>query len=513
MLHTAVAAFLDSVTEREFDPTILALLAEQGFHDIHFIHGSFEFGKDIIAKRMDPATGVTAQYAIQSKAGDMSQADWRAVRPQLEEAEYNTRGHPNYDPNLPRAAVLLLTGRLKGAAATDAQEFAQTIARRGIARLEFWDQEYLTGWLVSRPDLAILSLGEQQELQSLLTDIRSGAIDEPALERFSRRWIESGTASTAAIEGAILVNALREQGRLDLAALCAIHQFRGACMRETGGTTSPHAESARRLFVAIAMLLLHAVEPLLDDPMALARIDLHPASLVSYAVAALRSAELLALAALVTDSDEERARLSDAVLTLTLTHPGAARPVSDQFAVSLIPITLLVHRAIPARAADFLKKVAKWLMDRHDPERGGLGLGNITEKPPHVVERLLGGYLAVTNVPRSQSSYVLTVLLDLCLALGENRLFNDVLADAQSFRITPCTTTVGSKTETFRRGGGPVHPVPYLDYGPERGTASQPPSNVCWSATDVLLLVASCRSRHYIPSWSAANDNSPVSEH
>jgi len=92
VLRVAVGNFLDSLTEREFDAPLLAILAAQGFTDIHFIHGGFEFGKDVIAKKIDAETGELRQYAIQSKAGDINQAGWREVRPQLDECEYNTRG-------------------------------------------------------------------------------------------------------------------------------------------------------------------------------------------------------------------------------------------------------------------------------------------------------------------------------------------------------------------------------------------------------------------------------------
>ena len=51
MLDDAVDSYLDSVTERAFDEPLLALLRAQGFVDIHLVHGGFEFGKDVIAKR------------------------------------------------------------------------------------------------------------------------------------------------------------------------------------------------------------------------------------------------------------------------------------------------------------------------------------------------------------------------------------------------------------------------------------------------------------------------------
>lgn len=48
--------------------------------------------------------------------------EWRAVRPQLAECEYNALGHPSFDASLPRVAVLVTTGRLKGSAPADATD-------------------------------------------------------------------------------------------------------------------------------------------------------------------------------------------------------------------------------------------------------------------------------------------------------------------------------------------------------------------------------------------------------
>jgi hypothetical protein len=54
VLRDVVAGFLDTVTEREFDGPLIALLAARGFTDVHFLHGAFEFGKDFIAKGPKP---------------------------------------------------------------------------------------------------------------------------------------------------------------------------------------------------------------------------------------------------------------------------------------------------------------------------------------------------------------------------------------------------------------------------------------------------------------------------
>ena len=58
MLRDVVGNFLETLTEREFDGPLVAILSTRGFTDVHFIHGAFEFGKDVVAKKADPNTGV-----------------------------------------------------------------------------------------------------------------------------------------------------------------------------------------------------------------------------------------------------------------------------------------------------------------------------------------------------------------------------------------------------------------------------------------------------------------------
>ena len=82
MLAAAIGNYIDSLTEREFDTPFIALLRLHGFTFIHFLHRSFEFGKDFIAKLKKD--GVEYQYAFQTKAGDLGLSDWRACRGQID---------------------------------------------------------------------------------------------------------------------------------------------------------------------------------------------------------------------------------------------------------------------------------------------------------------------------------------------------------------------------------------------------------------------------------------------
>jgi hypothetical protein len=109
LLDDVVGSFLDSVGEREFDAPLMALLRSHGFTDIHFVHGQYEFGKDVIAKSED---GAPVQYVLQSKAGDLGLSQWTGIRGQIDLLRTNELSHPSFDRTLPRRAVLVITGRL-----------------------------------------------------------------------------------------------------------------------------------------------------------------------------------------------------------------------------------------------------------------------------------------------------------------------------------------------------------------------------------------------------------------
>jgi hypothetical protein len=172
MLEGVIDHYLRGASEREFDMPLMALLVSRGFYDIHKIHGSYEFGKDFIAKRRDD--DAIHQYAIQSKAGDINQGDWREIRPQVDEARYNGIGHPSYDRSLPRRAVLATTGRLKGAASADAQEYRNFLHERGEHSFDIWDQDDLRRWLIHDPACGLAS-GIAGDLLAIIAAAEKGS--------------------------------------------------------------------------------------------------------------------------------------------------------------------------------------------------------------------------------------------------------------------------------------------------------------------------------------------------
>lgn len=499
MLRDIVGTFLDTLTEREFDGPLLALLASRGFTDIHFIHGGFEFGKDVLAKRADPKTGEVRQYAIQSKAGDLGQGEWRAVRPQLEESEYNPLGHPSFDTSLPRVAVLVTTGRLKGSAPTDVTEYRKSVAARGIADLEIWEKSDLVDWMCDDPVAGVA--GEvQKDLLAMMTSILDKGVTERRIEAYTRRWLGPGESPRAAIEAAILINALTRGKRLDLAASVALQFFRAASEDEQAPVDLD--EAARRLLVDLFTRMLDQVEPLLADPLDLARSTVSQISYLTYPVICCRLAEAAALGlALVRESDPSQAARFETALVSLAQQPGSARPPGDLFATSVVATTLLLGTFSRPAAKDYLGRVARWLLDRHDDDLAGLGLASLNEDEETTAARLLGGSLESTTLARRTSSYLTTAVMDLALFLGEADLYEALRDNLGALRIVPESTSADESVAHWSRGGANVWPQPRVDFEAWDVQAKVEPASVDRDPVEALLLTAACRSRHYPGRW------------
>ena len=115
---------LITLDEREFDAPFLALLRLQGFYTTSISSiGSFEFGKDFLTKGI--YEGKQTQFLFQSKAGDIDLSTWSKLRGQIDMLRTDSLAHPNFDKNLPRKAILVVTGRLVGGAPLAAQQYGE----------------------------------------------------------------------------------------------------------------------------------------------------------------------------------------------------------------------------------------------------------------------------------------------------------------------------------------------------------------------------------------------------
>jgi len=194
MLRNVLGAYLDNATERALDLPLMALLAAMGFTDIHYTHGQVEFGKDFIAKRVE--NGGTVQYSFQSKAGDISQAEWRnSVQGQLLEAVLTPLVHPNFDAGLPHQVVLVTTGDLRGNAALEMQSLNVRIVQKYHERpIVLWSRENLLDHF-ERHGLSgvhqVTAAGLMDYAQFFLIHARAlqGVLAEREIEAYTQRWL------------------------------------------------------------------------------------------------------------------------------------------------------------------------------------------------------------------------------------------------------------------------------------------------------------------------------------
>jgi hypothetical protein len=507
MLRAVVTTFLENLTEREFDAPLLALLSSQGFTDIHFIHGGFEFGKDVIAKRLDADGATLRQYSIQSKAGDIGQSEWRAVRPQLDECEYNTRAHPSFDADLQRVAVLVTTGILKGSAPVDAQEFKAACEKRGLADFQVWDRDTLLEWLCQEPSLGLAELSAQDDLAALLGSIARHQVTEPMLERHTRAWLYGEATgrrlARASVEAAIVSHELRKARRLDLAALLALHLYRATWAPPTDESSAAHlatSNAALRLFISRATELLDRAEPLLNDHLALTREVMDSGYVFTYPAVCSRLVETFSLLALVEPPTEIRDRAIAAVVTLTSDHAGTARPPSDQFTAGILPAALALARTDNGVARAFLRKVSQWLLDCYDQTKDGLGLGAIDEDERTQFERLVAGKTTMTALEMRSTSYLASVTLDALWVIGAQELYEAVRKNISALRIVAIGSRADERQACWRRGGPNVHPHPRVDYPAwaDRTTNATP---AIGTALDAVLLASVSRNRHYVGAY------------
>lgn len=412
MLEEVVGNYLDSLVEREFDAPFLSLLRARGFNDIHFLHGTFEFGKDFIAKRQDGEA--LTQYAFQSKGGDIGQAGWREVRGQLDELRTNVLAHPNFASDMPRRAVLVTTGRLVGGAPLNAQDYSRHVGDLGEGTFEVWDRETLIELIVASPEVGLAERAEGPIL-ALLSKADDLSLTESDIERFSRRWIhpreEEDRLWGDSLEAAVLANRLRGVGRLDLASYCALALLRGVWATSHDNVPPSRvvvasAETSRGLFSAHATEIWEQCSEALLDPRSLVQGTAFP---ITYPVRCSRLLEVLGLLGLF---DEELREAIGAFLSrFILANPGSGHPISDRWAISMVPAFLAVSSVDVNAARAMLTEVIRWIGDHYSDD--GLGLAGPYAPPDEEIGTLLGSPFEHTTRKRRALSYAATLVLDL----------------------------------------------------------------------------------------------------
>jgi hypothetical protein len=442
------------------------------------------------------------QYAIQSKKGNINQGLWRQIRPQIDEARYNTIAHPSYDSTLPRIAVLVTTGRLVGSAAADAQQYREALNRRNEISFEVWDQDTLRDWLIRDPNCGLAN-GMAAEMLAVIAAAEQGPVSHQQIERYTRRWTEL-PLHRVAIEAAVIADKLRACERADLAAITALCALRAARSQGSAVNSSLYSSMAKELHASYATGLLHQYQDVVSEPGLL--IDqlgtVFPH--VAYSVVCHRLAEtwgLLALADHIEDEISEAARAG--VKAIVSKQMGVGRPISDRWAVSLVCTTLPAFRESPSEVAQLLKDVIIWIADRY---QDGPGLGSVDCSELEEIEYIIGPPLSHVDVRRRKTSYLATAVLDLCIVFNLTELYQDAVHDFQAVDLIPTVVLADENLAKWGAGGFGIRSRPLLRYSPtwspEIGVLPYEsiPSPEGISAWDALALACLPRDRH--PFWA-----------
>jgi hypothetical protein len=501
LLDDAVAAFLDGISiERSFDEPFMALLRAEGFTDIHLIHGLFEMGKDVIARREGE------QWVFQTKAGDVNLASFRDIRNQLYDARMSDIAAPGFDKHATRVAVLVTTGRLVGGANAAAQEYADKAVERGEPHVFFWQKDTLVGKFSGNADAALRTSVDGQ-LHSVLGAIGDESVDMDAIEAFSRRWLSwepSRIVGVGIIETALVCERLRAGGRLDLAAHLALCATRAGWVSPPETSAAAHAAGA--LFETYASLLWAECDDRLLQERGIVGYSGFSAW-VTYQIRCVRLAEIVALLALrVRDDNPALAKsIAEWLARFAQAQPGLARALGDRYAVSLIPVAMLLNRDHRETVESLLRSTANWVCNRY--ERGNLGLGDVEASPGEELSRILGAPFQHVALQRRATSQLAAVLLDLAALLGLPAVYSDIRNDTLAVGLYPSVLLPGAGPDWLSRtglanrwdfnvvyadelqGDGPAAPHLSDDTGP-----SPLPAESWW---DGLAVSAALRDRHF----------------
>ncbi|HEX4029125.1 MAG TPA: hypothetical protein VHX20_02115 [Terracidiphilus sp.] len=428
MLDDVIANYIDSLTEREFDAPFKALLRLHGFFDIHFLHGSFEFGKDFIAKRNED--GSLRQYAFQTKAGDIGITEWNLCRGQIDMLRTDSLSHPNFDKQMRRAARFVTTGRLVGGAALAAQQYGQRLASLGETGFLTWDRDTLVEMLATDP--RSLSGSPISLLQILGSQNEDLGFSE--LERHSRGWIRSANSTLNlrdSLEAAVIANHCRRQNRIDLASWTALMLLRSTLATAHSQEPIPDSaevalSAARAMFEHYAGQLWSSCQGKFLNPDEIIIGDNNPAAYVTYPVRCVTIIEILSLLGwLYADAhkDEEKAQeIAGYLCKFVEANLGASHPVSDRWGISLAPAVLLLSKNCRTQAlSSLIRSTIKWIADRYD--EGSLGLAGPHATPMEEVEFLLGSPFEHVAISRRSESFNASIVLDLTCVLEEPELF------------------------------------------------------------------------------------------
>ncbi len=450
MLRIVVEQYLASVTdERDFDAPFMSLLRAQGFYDVRFTHGRNEFGRDFIAKRSEDGGGV--QYSFQLKSDNITVPNWRELSFQIFEALSTDLPQSDFNANLPHRAVLVTTGTATLDATRSIHAFNENLAKRGIDGVELWPRAALLEQYL-RVDPSTVYPPRSDGFRAYADffvaygHAMSGELNERALEKHSRYWAHPASTgpdavATAMLEAYALAERSKDIGDLHLALIAKLAAWRAVMVWIFEGV---HESSflvdlmarARAAALSAARDYVEHVWTLRETAGArLARAVNASGALFAYRVHAARFIEALALLYFLDDDGARRETTAERLRKVVVAEAGAAQPVSDRYAVSIVAaVRALVAMGRGDDAARYLQTVAVWVLGQY-ADRSGLAPLEADEE--EATEIFLAADFPELKRSKRTGSFLITAIVDLAAFLDDQALYADVVSDIETHKIHP----------------------------------------------------------------------------
>lgn len=480
MLANVLAAYLDGVKERQFDLPLATLLRASGFCDIHFTHGNVEFGKDFIAKREEDGTSI--QYSFQSKAGDISQHDWRnEIMGQMLESLLLGLSHPNFDRNAPHQTVLVTTGKMLGNAALGLQDLNTTIQQtHGKRPVLLWDKEDLITSLETNglegvyqaTASGFLNYGTFYQMygKTLEEDISHREIEE-----HSRQWLDVSMDSgrrllCSAIESTILSQLCQSRG-MTYEAICShLTLIRTIMHQMYTANNQDDTNQLRELYLQAISDLKEVLKEYLADAKSLwdsANNNLSskisgPNNIIMYSIHCARIMQVAGCLYFLELDQSERDKIISFLTSFLSKEPGCAKIPSDNYAISLVlPILSLCSSGHRNVAEQLLHDSTVWLCDRY---QNGFGLADISAEPYEEIVTLFGYPFDFIRVQPRRGSLAASVICDLAAFVAAAELYTNIVNDIKAVKIAPQYWQVPDTTSLFILDGEDIISYPNINY-------------------------------------------------
>ena len=480
MLANVLGVYLDSVREREFDLPLATLLRASGFYDIHFTHGNVEFGKDFIAKRSE--NGTIFQYSIQSKAGDVSQSDWRNdIKGQMLDSLLSQLSHPNFDINAPHQTVLVITGKMLGNAALSLQDLNTQIETTYKKRpIVLWDRETLIpllethglGSVYQANASGFLHYGNFYQLYGKTLEEN---VSRREIEQHSRQWIDQSIPRDkallcSAIESHIFATQYKARELIYEAISSHLTLIRTIMHQIHTANNQDDVSQLREVYSqAISNLKEVMKEYLADVNIIWAKAERNlssiipgPNNIIMYSIHCARIMEVAGCLYFLELEQSERDKIISFLTSFILQEPGCANIPSDYYAISLVlPVLSLCFSGHRDIAGQLIHHSTVWLCDRY---QDGYGLADISAEPYDEIVTLFGYPFDFIKVQPRRGSFAASVICDLAAFIGETELYTNIVNDIKASKIVPQYWQVPDTTSIFTLEGEDIINYPNIDY-------------------------------------------------